>query len=493
MTRVKSLLGGFTLAIILALCMSGVAFAANDDYTITVESATSGSTYTAYKMLNLESYNEATGAYSYTVTKDWEGFFSEDYADYDKVKNYLAVDAKGYVTWQGGDTVEAKEQAAKELAALAMDYVDGKDLPKVSTKEESGVAVIDVRNLGPGYYLVDSTTGSLCGLTTTNPKATLNDKSSAPTLLKYVQEGSKFSDKNTMDRVGDTASFKTEITVGKGAQNYKLTEILPSGLNDNLDAVIATIKVTKKSKDDTSEVPLPISASQLPDTTSEKGFVFDFENAGLTEGDVVTITFEAVSKNLTAGEDGSVATATLEYGEGMSATASTTTYSYAFKAYKYTGDESNALSGAVFALKNSDGHFANLTGGNYDYEKFFNGWNPDVTSIDDIGDNMKFTSGSLGYANVWGIAAGEYTLIEVEAPRGYNKIDSEGLKVTLREDGVIAEGNSKYNGALMVLNNTGSILPSTGGMGTIAFTVVGLILIVGAGALLVSKLRAKRN
>ena len=100
-----------------------------------------------------------------------------------------------------------------------------------------------------------------------------------------------------------------------------------------------------------------------------------------------------------------------------------------------------------------------------------------------------------GKVDFQGLKNGEYTLTETEAPAGYNKLASAiGVKVEGQNDGTDTtnatvhitydndNGSSNYNqsasnGVIPVRNKSGVVLPGTGGMGTIAFTVIGVLVI----------------
>ena len=94
---------------------------------------------------------------------------------------------------------------------------------------------------------------------------------------------------------------------------------------------------------------------------------------------------------------------------------------------------------------------------------------------------------SEGYnLHVNGLAAGTYYLVETKAPAGYNKL-TDPIKVEIKKStNEAVNAWTLFNNAknvddkiIDVENSTGSILPSTGGMGTIAFTVVAALLVLG--------------
>ena len=106
---------------------------------------------------------------------------------------------------------------------------------------------------------------------------------------------------------------------------------------------------------------------------------------------------------------------------------------------------------------------------------------------------VELESGTDGYVNINGLAAGTYTLEETKAPDGYN-ILKDTITITVNQkDGTkeILSNNEATNGTVKVLNNKGSLLPSTGGMGTTLIYLIGGALVLGSGIVLANKKRAK--
>ena len=175
MKRFITLVLAALMLLSLTVCVS-----ATGTGTITINGIGTGTTYNIYKLLDLESYNTSTGAYSYKVNSAWSGFFATPEA-----LTYVAIDGAGYVTWiagDGSDTVTA-------FSKLALAYAKAHSIAAVKSSSVSGQFTISgttgkFTGLDLGYYLVDSTMGSLCGLTTTNPDASINAKNGVPTIDK---------------------------------------------------------------------------------------------------------------------------------------------------------------------------------------------------------------------------------------------------------------------------------------------------------------------
>ena len=113
-------------------------------------------------------------------------------------------------------------------------------------------------------------------------------------------------------------------------------------------------------------------------------------------------------------------------------------------------------------------------------------------STDQTIGNITLTSGNKGYVNINGLQAGIYYLKETEAPKGYNKIQKP-IKIEILSNGKIKVDGVEITGDVKVLNNKGSILPSTGGMGTTLIYVVGSILVLASGIVLFSKRKEGTN
>ncbi len=134
------------------------------------------------------------------------------------------------------------------------------------------------------------------------------------------------------------------------------------------------------------------------------------------------------------------------------------------------------------------------------------------TTYVDADVSIEMTTGADGKIYFKGLGAGEYTLTETVTPEGFNTIDPIKFTInfTAPDRGVITgeetciwdlvsdtlevseSGNGFSLGGIFsanIINQSGSLLPSTGGIGTTIFYVVGGILVVAAGILLVTKKR----
>lgn len=217
------------------------------------------------------------------------------------------------------------------------------------------------------------------------------------------------------------------------------------------------------------------------------------------KGKEFTVTYYAkVNKDAVVTEKNK---AQLEYGNKPGETTTTTpseakTPTYPLDILKTRKDTSKKLAGAKFSLYTSETDAKNrrnpikVTGNNGNYVVDSTSATTEFESVENIdvkGYNLR----------VNGLAEGTYYLVETKAPDGFNKLTAPiVIKITKSADTdvnnwtISKDGTVETDKIIDVENSTGSILPSTGGMGTIAFAVVAAILVFGVA---VSFIRDKKE
>ena len=454
--------------------------------TITISSAIKDRTYTIYRILKLESFSNTgtTGNYAYTVETGWDDFVN----DSETGGKYLTKDSSGYVTWKTGANVND----AADLAEKALEYAKDTNnhnvaVVKTATATATGVIFSD---LPLGYYLVDSSVGALCSLDTTAKDVTIREKNGAPSVEKKVQEDSKigtteeWSKNNTAD-IGQIVNFQTTITAQPGAQNYVL--------HDKMDARLTfTGTVTVKKGDTTLTNPNDYSLitdgnTITDDCTFEIAFTQTFCDK-LATNDQIIVTYSATLNENAVPKTEYTNETWLKYGDGNDTNHdTTTTKTFELPVFKYTKDETKekALAGAIFTLnKSHDGtnpiKFVEDTTTADTYRVAKTGETNTVTEIT-TPDSGKFT--------IKGLEADTYYLTETKQPDGYNKLSSP-ITVVIDENGNITVDGTTVN-EVKVENNTGSILPSTGGSGTTLIYILGAILVLGSSVVLITQKRMR--
>ena len=325
---------------------------------------------------------------------------------------------------------------------------------------------------------MDSSLGALCGLNTTNPDATIKEKNGQPTIEKKVKNhNNDWVDENTA-KIGDTVEYKVEIKVAAGAQSYKVTDTMSKGLTFNS----GSLKVTANG---TTAV-----ASDYTLTPTTNGFTLELPEtyvSTLTKGTTIIVTYNAtLNKDAVIDGDGNTNEVKLGYGNHQNTVPSkVTTKSYQFDLVKVDGTTNKLLDGAEFELADGETKLSFVKDDDGNYRVAAAGEDGATTTI----------AVKNGKVNIYGLAGKTYTLTETKAPAGYNKLVTpetvnlaEGSKAHATFDADVYK-----DGGVVVENHAGTVLPSTGGMGTTLFYVIGGGLMVAAVVLLVTKKRMEHK
>lgn len=400
--------------------------------------------------------------------------------------DFFSVNSAGYIEWK-----DAKKDAGADFAKLAKAFVDANTIECDQEKNASSTTVT-FTDLTLGYYLVDTSLGSLCSLNTTAPSVTIKEKNSDTTIEKKIvitgTTGDEKVDSNSAG-IGDTVNFSITITVKDGApKNYVLHDKL-SGLTFNSNSL--EVKVGKTTLTPNTDYTL------VTNPTDGDSFDVKFKDGILKTNDVVVVTYSAtVAANATIAGAGNKNMAKLEYSGKHSTEEETTTYVWKLNVHKYALDSKNkevALSGAKFVLYRMDGdtkEYATLTGNK------IAGW------VNDKDKATTLETNGAGDILIEGLNVGTYYLEETEAPVGYNKLTKPiEVKITATPDATGVSETVEYrnqndstytpatDATVKVLNKAGTQLPSTGGIGTTLFYVIGGGLMAVAAVLLVTKKR----
>jgi LPXTG-motif cell wall-anchored protein len=468
--------------------------------TITVNPNNDGQTYTLYKLFDAQiSFKESSGQYeqeAITYTVPTGKSLSED-------NQWFKINANGFVETKG--TLADSDIKSAEFIAWAKTF--GTPNETVITANGNNDPAVKWENLPFGYYFVDSTLGSFVGIDSNNPNITIKDKNDAPKVDKSItgvkgpgeQEASTATlgigddktdvgagaNEKAIAQVGDTVSYKVVVKAKPGAENYAVTDTM-----ENLALVANSLKINDSTYNDSTIVDKSNSSVVNGASTYTLKFTKIFLDTISTNTDII-ITYDAIITGTAVdiGEDnnhnGNTNTVTLTYGHKAtpdSSTDSANVYTAKISVIKNDGNQ-QGLAGAEFALKNSAKKY-------YSY----NSNTGIVTWVDSVESATKYTSNSDGKLNgdFKGLSDGSYTLEETVTPTGYNKInaDHSSLQFTI-------DANDYTNDNLIqsstVINNAGTELPSTGGIGTTIFYIVGGVMVAGAVVFLLTKRRMAGN
>lgn len=458
---------------------------------ITINNAIPGQTYKLYRLLDLESYSvnedgqKENGNYSYKPASKWKTFLEGD-----GIKDVYFTFENGYASWKKDANVEtfaklAIEHANKENAVIEAERTE----VAPAATEGNNTSTITFKNLPLGYYLVDSSVGSLCALNTTAKEVNIDEKNGVPSVEKGVrntQNGTYGTSNNAS--IGDTVNFKTTITAQPGAQNYVLHDKMNDGLTFNNtvevkkgESTVATSYYTLKTSDFNDDCTFEIVFGQT--------FCDD-----LQKDEKITVTYSAtLNENAVIAGEGNKNETWLKYGENnnLETTHSTTdTKTFEMHVFKFYIDKNDlttekGLADAKFTLsKNPNGtdpiKLINKGSNTYRVAK-----KDETNTITEVitPDNGRFT--------IQGLGAGTYYLTEIQQPAGYNKL-SGPVTVVIDENRKVRVGESEAN-PVKVENKTGTVLPSTGGAGTTMIYLIGGALVLGSGVVLATKRRVKNK
>lgn len=450
---------------------------------ITVDNPIAGQNYTAYKIFDVV-YDEATatGHYSYTIdsTKNSDWFTT--------VKEYAETEGSGLKLTQVGDTNTYVVTTTSDFSPAA--FADA--LSKaVGGKTGNTLKIVGGKttatDLDLGYYFVTSTSGALCNLTTTDPSATIYDKNDVP-FEKKVNN----ADVANVD-VGKTVTFtitgKVPDYTGFDTYTYKIADKMSDGLTFDQSSVSVKVDGTQVETD-----KYTLTVGSNTDT-----YTFELSINNVKEfpiGKDIEVTYKA-TVNEKAIAVVSENKAELIYsndptsdGTGVIKPPVVKVYTSKIVINKYeTDNENKKLNGAKFVLYKEV-----PTEGATETTKMYYKWNDTDKKVEWDPNKDQATvketgkDGNTGEASFDGLANGTYHLVETKAPAGYNQLTAP---VTITVNGGTTE--AALTVTENVANQAGTLLPSTGGMGTTIFYVLGFVLVVGAGVLLVTKKRMSQG
>ena len=469
-----------TVALILALALAAPTFAANVDSTLAgagsveLNGTISGKSYEFYRVFDL-TYS-GTGEdvnVSYTINSDWTAFFSGDGVQY--ISDTNTGNLSSIIIGGATKYINITESNKASFAEDALNYVVAGNKTAVYTLEASDT-IMKVTGLPLGYYLiypvgasqVKEGYASICSLTNTTPDAEATVKSDSPDINKTVSD----SEVEIGQTVTYTLTGQVPSTEGYQEYTYQVTDQMSDGLTFNKNV---TVKF--------GENPITIDG-MIDYDIKANGFVLTFDMTQYQEYKFqkITITYTATVNENAAVENSN----DYELGYGDPADGLTKVPKDPVKVYtckvvidKYDGADSTKatkLPNAKFVLYKMD----NSAKKYYKYE------NNVVTWVDTEDNATVVTTDPNGAAEFKGIQSGTYYVHETEAPAGYN-LATQDQVVIVKANGT--DGVAQATATAQVENNSGAVLPGTGGIGTTIFYTLGGLLVVGAAVLLVTKKR----
>lgn len=483
-------------ALALVLAMAAPAFAASGtaadhNGSITIDNAVDKTTYKLYRIFDLESYDTVKEAYSYKLNSAWSEFPNYS-ATIDEASvsaaDFFTVDSEtGYIKW-----ADAKKNAGAEFAKLAMAFVGEKSIASVEDETANG-STVTFTGLDLGYYLVNSSLGALCSLNTTAPNVTIKEKNGNSIIDKQVfnEENSQFEDENNAG-IGDYVKFEISVTVSDGQpKKYVIHDVMSEGLTFVNDAA-HEMSVTVNENNFTQYTLKTKASSTTTDTNCTFEIAFDDDTNGasvLKPNDKVVVTYYAkVNERAKIGTEGNFNKAQLTYGDNHTTNwEDTKTYVWKIDIFKYT-----MKNGAEQLLENAQFVLYRGNPDNKEYAKIQDGKITGWTGNES--ERTVLTTSNSSKLEIKGLDVGTYYLEEIEAPKGYNKLTKPiEVKIADKAGAITVDGKPISDTTVKVENKAGTTLPTTGGIGTTIFYLIGGGLMVAAAVLLIAKKRMENK
>lgn len=485
------------LTAVMTMTMSVTAFAADaNNLTVNVLSGQdlNGQTISLYKLFDVTTSGSGENKnYAYTVNT------ATGYKN--AIKSALGTSFTGTTDVEYAEAVKTLgEDKSAPVQKFANDFTEYalKNGTTVKATKTSGkitgknTTSFVFNGLDKGYYLVYVTGGKKIqsSLVTVDGETTVSLKTEAPSITKTA-------DKDTVS-IGQVVKYtvtgSVPDTTGYSEYVYKIHDTLSDGLDfvknangdalDNANEVNVKVVFTAEGTTDPSTAPTTATLDTTKKKMSLDLSVWVRANQS-NKGKEFTVTYYAkVNKDAVVTEKNK---AQLEYGNKPGETTTTTpseakTPTYPLDINKIKTGSKDKLAGAKFSLYTSEEDAKNgrnaikVSGSNGNYVV-------DPASTTTEFESVKSIEEKNYNLHVNGLEAKDYWLVETQAPDGFNKLTAP-IKVTITKTGdtewkVVQDGKEETDKIIDVENSTGSLLPSTGGMGTIAFTVVAALLVFG--------------
>ena len=550
--KLAALLAVFVLAVgVFFTATPAMAAGAGTLTVTTTDAAFSGKGVSAWRMFDITVHDndDGTKSYGYTLCDEWKTFFlGDEESSIDPMvtiegitEDNVSQKAYEYVndlTNNQAQTNPSDPNNAGDLAdfaKLAAAWAKGAGATSVanvkladqtfSAGQEGNSYVATFSSIPFGYYVVSpATSGSTDVIdpfrgtdamlvAVVDGTASLTVKTEYPTVDKQVQNGTgDTADDHASAQIGDTLTFTLTATVPDVSEydgesdyyRFAFVDTLDDGLTYTNNVVVkigdqtitaddANYKVTAPTGNEGGDLRIDFGKTIGGKSYRDARDLFK-SNAGKT----ITVTYTAkLNENAVVGEP-ETNSVKVEYSnnpgtDGFGTSEPSKTYQYDFEFILNKVDEAdNPVAGVSFKLKDAEGNYIDLVLVSEGvYRK---------ATESDSNKVQEVTTGSTGKIEFEGLAAGTYYLEETKTPEGYNPIDGD-VKIVIADTTNTTTlpvdpswtVNSDASHEIKVVNKKGTLLPGTGGMGTVIFTVVGVAVIAGGAVWYVNRRRVTAN
>lgn len=454
------------------------------------------------------------------------------YAAYQIFKGDLYNNTLSNIEW--GDNVTPAGQAVLGNAAEKAEAITGETEAKAFASEvaqylidpPAGTGTDSITGLAAGYYLIKNTNVEAGEVFTDYilqvvENVTVQPKSGKPTLDKQIKHNETGEWGVVGDnQIGDTVEFRTITTVpyvsGYTQYKYVIYDEMSAGLTSNVkNENDVTIKVNDTTELDKKYYTVTVDEKNANKFTVTVDVLQAIQDNRMDTGNKLYTYYTGIlNENAKVYKDGKQDNkAYLEYSNNphdnttTNKTPEKVVYDWTFKMEinKIDGESNAPLSDAKFVLSKN---------GNCSLGTIGDDGTPSITTdLINLIENSdgSYTVAPAGHTGTYVMTAGnitikglddatEYYLYETKAPAGYNRLtDAVKFKITADYDETgenctsvttkVNEDAPQAGLSITVKNNKGAALPSTGGIGTTLFYVIGGVLMAVAAVLLVTKKR----
>ena len=485
MNNVKKTLA-LVLVAVMMMALSVSAFAAGDG-TITIQNTVKDKSYNVYKVFDA-TYSGDNVSYTY------------DGSNTTFLAALQAETSPFTATANTANSYNITLKAGKGPSDVSTFLTAQKDNLGGAVKTATGDGKTQKLNgLDYGYYYITTTTGSAVTIDSALKDVTVIDKNEVippPDKAEQVANGTwteepESGNESTTGNIGDTVNYKVTGSFNRYQGEELVTKItftdtMSEGLTSNKDVAIkingTAVSVTPTYSNNDRTWTVEITTATVADDGT---ITFNYDTPSTYE-----ITYSAVINENAKIANPENNTFTLKYNDKGDQSDTTEVVSYQITLTKVDKDQ-NKLAGAKFRLYDAktdgkeipvvlvpqvvaEGETADANYGTKD------------STVDNVYRHAKtnetgveMVTGKTGVIVVKGLANGTYYFEETEAPEGFNKLTARTDATTIKD----------ANATISVLNQSGTELPSTGGIGTTIFYIIGAILVIGAGVVLVTRRR----
>ena len=466
--------------------------ATGENLSITVTGNVSGRTLSIYKLFDLEIVD---GNQYYS----WEGLPTKDFF----------TNKKGLSTiYETTEYLKGLESNSTNLTKLAEEYYNYCEDNNISELNKKVVGEnekqVTFSGLDKGYYLIyDETVASKTVAKSIGIVSNLTENTTVSIKVDSIEVDKTVDE--TSAKVGDDVNFtitsKVPEMIGYDEYSFVISDTLSKGLDLDEESIAISIGEDEYTNYSKSSVKNQDGTTTL--TITFKDFIEQKVNSGKT----ITVNYTAKLNNEAAVEKDNTNSAKVIYSndpttdkKGETDEVVVHVYTYAVELTK-KNSKGDVLSEVEFILKLGNGKYAT-----FDQDGVFTG------TVENKDDATILKTNSEGKIAISGLEAGEYELIETKTLDEYNLPNfgfSFRISQELNDDGTLKTASFDYiadeeikeaagyiedvssstpSFEIVVLNAKKGLLPSTGGMGTILFTVTGIgLMIVAASVFVVRK------